>query len=148
MFDTVSVLPRRLVMGEGEESAVSDSARESKKDPKSYEKIEISDIREYVTGDPLKSIHWKLSSKAEDFLVRDYDTGSSKKTLIFCDLSARFPTEPPERVEEKAPAKDKGAKGSKNEITGTGQRGHTRKNPMRDQHRRSYYLRHRGREYP
>ncbi len=107
MFDTVSVLPRRLIMGEGEESAVSDSARESKKDPNSYEKIEISDIREYVTGDPLKSIHWKLSSKAEDFLVCDYDTGSSKKTLLFCDLSARFPSEPPERVEEKAPAKAK-----------------------------------------
>jgi hypothetical protein len=107
MYDSVSVLPRRLVMGQSEESAVSDSARETKKDPYSYEKIEISDIREYMIGDPLKSIHWKLSSKADDFLVRDYDTGSSKQTLVFCDLSARFPTEPPERAEEKAPAKKK-----------------------------------------
>lgn len=93
----VAVLPRRLNLKTDEVGAVSDSARESKKDPNSYEKIEISDIRDYRTGDPLKSIHWKLSSKAEDFMVRDYDTGSSKKTIVFCDMSARFPASPPER---------------------------------------------------
>ncbi len=100
MYDTVSVLPRRLFMRPGEASAISDSSKETKKDPSSYEKVEISDIREYHSGDPLKSIHWKLSSKSEDFLVRDYDTGSSKKTYIFSDLSARFPTEPPARESE------------------------------------------------
>lgn len=93
----VAVLPRRLVMREGDVNAVADSARETRKDPHSYEKIEISDIRDYRTGDPLKSIHWKLSSKAEDFMVRDYDTGSSKKTYVFCDLSAHYPAVPPER---------------------------------------------------
>ncbi len=100
MYDTVSVLPRQLYLRSGEASAISDSSKETKKDPSSYEKVEISDIREYHSGDPLKSIHWKLSSKSEDFLVRDYDTGSSKKTYIFSDLSARFPTEPPARESE------------------------------------------------
>jgi len=105
----VYVLPRKMLLREDGESAVSDSSRETKKDPHSYEKIEISDIREYRSGDSLKSIHWKLSSKSEDFLVRDYDTGSSKHTVIYCDLSARFPEEPPEKVEEKLDKKSKKA---------------------------------------
>lgn len=95
----IAVLPRRLNLVNADTSAISDSARETKKDPHSYEKIEISDIRDYRTGDPLKSIHWKLSSKAEDFIVRDYDTGSSKHTYIFCDMSVHFPTVPPEKAE-------------------------------------------------
>ena len=105
----VYVLPRKMLLREDGESAVSDSSRETKKDPHSYEKIEISDIREYRSGDSLKSIHWKLSSKSEDFLVRDYDTGSSKHTVIYCDLSAKFPDEPPEKPEEKLDKKAKQA---------------------------------------
>ncbi len=106
IHNSVSVLPRRLFLKPGETSAISDSAKETKKDPNSYEKVEISDIREYKSGDPLKSIHWNLSSKSEEFMVRDYDTGSSKKTYIFCDLSARFPQEPPAKPIPEEP-KDK-----------------------------------------
>lgn len=94
-LETVSVLPRRLDLELSRSGAVSDSARKTRRDPNSYEKIEISDIREYRLGDPLKSIHWKLSSKAEDFIVKNYDTGTSRETFVFCDLSAHFPTEPP-----------------------------------------------------
>jgi hypothetical protein len=116
LYDTVSVLPRRLFMKGGETSAVSDSAKETKKDPYSYEKIEISDIREYRSGDPLKSIHWNLSSKSEEFMVRDYDTGASKKTYIYCDMSARFPAEPPlkpsaEELKQKGKKKEKKTNG-------------------------------------
>lgn len=94
-LETVCVLPRRLDLELSESGAVSDSARKTRRDPNSYEKIEISDIREYRLGDPLKSIHWKLSSKAEDFIVKSYDTGTSRETFVFCDMSAHFPTEPP-----------------------------------------------------
>ncbi len=94
-LETVTVLPRRLDLELSQSGAVSDSARKTRRDPNSYEKIEISDIREYRLGDPLKSIHWKLSSKAEDFIVKSYDTGTSRETFVFCDMSAHFPTEPP-----------------------------------------------------
>ena len=91
MFDTVSVLPRRLVMGEGGR-AQCQTRRESKKDPKSAEKIEISDIREYVT-ETRSHIHWK-PSKAEDFLVRDYDTGSSRRPHSATCRRASQPSRP------------------------------------------------------
>lgn len=109
MLETVYVLPRKLDLDIGQAEAISDASRKTRKSNTSYEKIEISDIREYRNGDALKSIHWKLSSKAEDFMVRDYDTGSSRETFIFCDMSASFATEPPEKVTE-APVKVKKAK--------------------------------------
>ncbi len=98
--ETVYVMPRKLNMDIGEANAISDSANKTQKSNNSYEKIEISDIREYRSGDALKSIHWKLSSKSEDFMVREYDTGSSRETYIFCDMSANFATEPPRRLPE------------------------------------------------
>ena len=48
-----------------------------------------------MPGDSLKSIHWKLSSKSEEFIVNDYNTGSADISYIFCDMSAHFPDEPP-----------------------------------------------------
>ncbi len=103
--ETVSVLPRRLHTDISQAGAVSDSARKSRKAPNSYEKIEISDIREYRNGDPLKSIHWKLSSKSEDFMVKNYDSGTSRETFVFCDMAEHFPRQAPEtpKMSETAP---------------------------------------------
>lgn len=111
--EKVSVLPRKLILDVSTANAVSDSAKKTQKSLTSYEKIEISDIREYRSGDPLKSIHWKLSSKSEDFLVRDYDTGSSKESFVFCDMSASFPNEAPGKEPPKSDKTDK--KVSKND---------------------------------
>ena len=96
-FTTVYVLPRKLVLEDDTAQTVSDSAKQTKKSPNSYEKIEVSDIRDYRLGDPLKSIHWKLSSKTEDLIVKDYNSGTTDITYILADLSVRFPTEPPEK---------------------------------------------------
>jgi electron transport complex protein RnfG len=61
------------------------------------DKLEVSDIRDYRNGDSLKSIHWKLSSKSETFIVKDYNTGTSNQTVVFCDLTPHFPDEPPKQ---------------------------------------------------
>ena len=36
---------------------------------------EPGDIRAYLPGDPVNFIHWKLSAKRDELLVRDYETG-------------------------------------------------------------------------
>jgi len=96
-YTSVYVLPRKLVIDEDAAMTVSDSAQQTKKSPNSYEKLEVSDIRDYRLGDPLKSIHSKLSSKTEDLIVKDYNSGSTDTTYIFADLSKRFPDELPEK---------------------------------------------------
>lgn len=32
---------------------------------------ELYDVREYVPGDPIKNVHWKMSAKKDDILVRE-----------------------------------------------------------------------------
>ena len=123
MLETVYVLPRKLDLDIGQAEAISDASRKTRKSNTSYEKIEISDIREYRNGDALKSIHWKLSSKSEDFMVRDYDTGSSRETFIFCDMSASFATEPPEKAVEPPMPKVKKSKKVKENAEHTDEQG-------------------------
>ncbi|MFY9295117.1 MAG: DUF58 domain-containing protein [Caldicoprobacterales bacterium] len=47
----------------------------------------ISDIRQYRFGDPLKKIHWKLSSKFQDLLVKNYETDTQPEILFFIETS-------------------------------------------------------------
>ena len=115
---TVYVLPRRMNLEDILAQSVSDDTARTVKSPLVVDRLEVSDIRDYQNGDPLKSIHWKLSSKSENFVVKDYNTGTSNETVIFCDMSAHFPDEPPkaetpkseEEKKKLTPAEKKAAK--------------------------------------
>ena len=108
---TVYVLPRRLNLDDTEAHSVSDDTARTVRSPLVVDKLEVSDIRDYRNGDSLKSIHWKLSSKSENFIVKDYNTGTSNQTVVFCDLTPHFPDEPPKKKEELAA--EEAAKGKK-----------------------------------
>ena len=95
---TVYVLPRRLTLEDASAHAVSDDTARTVRSPLAVDKLEVSDIRDYQNGDSLKSIHWKLSSKSENFIVKDYNTGTSNQTVVFCDLTPHFPDEPPKKM--------------------------------------------------
>jgi hypothetical protein len=98
-FEDIYVMPRKR-HGQGSEAvAVADMTTQTTKSPYTYERLEISDIRDYRLGDSLKSVHWKLSSKSEELIVRDYSSGISDRSVIFCDMAAHFPTKPPRKVE-------------------------------------------------
>ena len=107
---TVYVLPRRLNLDETEAHSVSDDTARTVRSPLVVDKLEVSDIRDYQNGDSLKSIHWKLSSKSENFIVKDYNTGTSNQTVVFCDLTPHFPDEPPKKKDETAEEAAKGKK--------------------------------------
>lgn len=46
---------------------------------------EVFAIREYVPGDSLKQIHWKLSSKLNELLVKEPSLPTQKSLLLFWD---------------------------------------------------------------
>ena len=96
-FDTVYVLPRKLVLDSEEAQAISDSVTRTRRAPNAYDKLEVSDIRDYRMGDALKSIHWKLSSKSEELIVREYNTGCTDVSYVFVDFSSHFPDEAPDK---------------------------------------------------
>lgn len=85
----VFVYPQRLRSDSQKSIVSSDSSGAVSRSPFSPEKTEVDDVREYRPGDTLKSIHWKLSSKSENFIVREYSQGTVKSNLIFVDMSAR-----------------------------------------------------------
>ena len=47
---------------------------------------DVSDIREYIPGDSLKDIHWKLSAKKDDFMVKEHVSLSSRQIAFFIEL--------------------------------------------------------------
>lgn len=47
---------------------------------------EVFDLREYSEGDKLNRIHWKLSSKKDDFIVKEYSYPVDSPTAVFLDL--------------------------------------------------------------
>ncbi len=96
-YNQVYVLPRKLNLDEAAAQAISDSVARTVRSPISYDRLEVSDIRDYRMGDSLKSIHWKLSSKSEQMIVKEYNTGTANITNVYCDLARTFPDAPPEQ---------------------------------------------------
>ena len=94
-YNQVYVLPRKLNLDEAAAQAISDSVSRTVRSPISYDRLEVSDIRDYRMGDSLKSIHWKLSSKSEEMIVKEYNTGTANITNVYCDLARTFPDAPP-----------------------------------------------------
>jgi len=45
--------------------------------------LTFSDVRKYTYGDSMKKIHWKLSSKMNELLVKNFE-GSSMQAPQFC----------------------------------------------------------------
>lgn len=51
---------------------------------------EVSGLRDYEEGDSLGSIHWKLSSKLDDLIVREFGYPSNYNILILYELMEEF----------------------------------------------------------
>lgn len=45
----------------------------------------VIELREYRQGDHIKNIHWKLSARMDELMVKEYDTLISTKLLLFID---------------------------------------------------------------
>ncbi len=51
---------------------------------------EVRDIREYMYGDSLKKIHWKLSSKYNKWLIKETTASSEKELWILLNLAQLY----------------------------------------------------------
>ena len=83
---TLTVLPRpfdiekpRITLGDDGSAALARTQED-------YNAPE--DVRAYQPGDAMKRIHWKLSSRKREILVRRFETPAPPDTLILLDCSA------------------------------------------------------------
>ena len=93
MFRDIFVLPRRLLMPgtNGNDATVENTDSIIRR--VGSDNTETSDIRTYIEGDSLRSIHWKLSSKTQDLMVKQYSRNSEQQIYIFCDTARRYDPE-------------------------------------------------------
>lgn len=48
--------------------------------------VEVSDIREYIPGDRMRDIHWKLSAKKEVLMVKEHRNLSDTRQIVLLEL--------------------------------------------------------------
>lgn len=82
---TMIFLPRRFTLEDlfersGGETVVSRRAA------KSADREDFSHVRGYRDGDILQLVHWKLTAKSDDIMIKEYESVSGRKAKILCDI--------------------------------------------------------------
>lgn len=117
IYNDVLVYPRRLTMERVTKTSATDIPNDNAAVVFSTEKAEIGNIREYIPGDTLKSIHWKLSSKLqENLMVKEFNTNTSRNVYVLVDFSAPIPPETfedPEEIKKREKEQKKAEKAAK-----------------------------------
>lgn len=70
-------------------SAASEEAENWSQIKKGLDQSEIFGLRDYVQGDGIKQIHWKLSSKKQQLVVKELSFPIEKSLLIFWDKNTK-----------------------------------------------------------
>lgn len=70
-------------------SAVHNTEDESSANKKGEDRSELYQLREYRNGDDVRQIHWKLSSKIDDVIIREPGTPQSRSLLVFWDKRSK-----------------------------------------------------------
>lgn len=61
---------------------------------------DVSQVREYIPGDAIKNIHWKLSAKRNDLMVKERLHMSSRKLLVVLSLEKGKASQTDDTVEQ------------------------------------------------
>ena len=96
----IFVVPRRIEMPGAADNGAADVDTDSAKTVFGAERSEVSDIRSYRMGDHMKSIHWKLSSKKQELITKEYTMNSGKTAYLFVDMVPRWEAADPDLCED------------------------------------------------
>lgn len=67
---------------------------------------EMFDIREYVPGDDIRSVHWKLSSKTENLILREASDPSHYNMILLPDLGRNVANLEADEAQREVPAEE------------------------------------------
>lgn len=83
----VTVYPERLPLGVSADSSLSGFQEGAQQtiSRRGNDPSEVFELREYRPGDDVRSIHWKLSGKTEEFLVKESSDTSHYSTMVLLD---------------------------------------------------------------
>ncbi len=79
------ILPRKIPLEElgfiygGEHGSVPEQRR-------SGDREDLSHVREYLEGDLVQQIHWKLTAKLDEMMVKQFDTTGDRRNVLLCNF--------------------------------------------------------------
>ena len=80
-----AVMPNQHEVRVSDEKLALKPLEEDFTDPtKGFDVSEIKELREYRDGDKLSQVHWKLSTKSEDLIVKEYERQAGTCIVISC----------------------------------------------------------------
>lgn len=89
-YAELTVLPELIPDVNGENVDLEQGALESEESSKKGNDFsDVQEIREYIPGDKLMSIHWKLSAKRDILMVKDRVSMSDKQMAVLPELCNR-----------------------------------------------------------
>lgn len=80
-------LPRKISL----EDLVSTSIGEdnfSRPNPIINDKEDFSHVRDYREGDIIQMVHWKLTAKLDELMIKQYDSINDRRAMIICDWNS------------------------------------------------------------
>lgn len=86
----VSVFPRKMPIVGGKPKSDTDVPSSALRRDVTAEWNELSQIRDYIPGDSVRDIHWKLSSKTQDIKVKQYSSAENRHVYVLCDMAEAF----------------------------------------------------------
>ena len=86
---SVIVSPRRLSLDDN--NALCDDDYESTRTTMSFfENTSFASVRKYADGDSLRHVHWKLSAKQDNLVVKQMEQNLGSNASILVDITAHF----------------------------------------------------------
>ncbi len=79
-------LPRRIMLG----SINADGENDTSVTPipmRRGDKDDFSHVRAYLLGDIMQLVHWKLTAKQDELMIKQYDETTDSRAMILCDFS-------------------------------------------------------------
>lgn len=84
----VNVFPEKTLRADFDMSDMNRGMTESEETmKKGHDFSDVTDVREYIPGDKLMSIHWKLSAKRDMLMVKDRVSMSDQQMVVMVDLA-------------------------------------------------------------
>lgn len=83
---TTIFLPRKLPL----EDILSTSSGEqsfSPKKPLTSEREDFSHVRDYRSGDIMQLVHWKLTAKQDELMIKQFDSVNDVRAAVLCDFN-------------------------------------------------------------
>jgi len=89
IIEEILVLPKRiLLLSSVGRNITSEDGDENNRRMVGEDRTIISYIRDYIEGDNINAVHWKLSSKKDDLIVKVYDRPNDNNIMIIADMQA------------------------------------------------------------